>query len=568
MRRLRVSLVVVITFVASLLFNTPISAAGETWPTAGLDLQNSRYQATEKKIGVSNVGNLAVKWAFITGGDISATPAVDDKAVYVPAWNGRLFAIDRKSGEQIWSRQISEYNNIPNTLVRATPAIHGNLLIFGDQGARQPSGFGNGAAHVMAVDKRTGNLVWITQVDTHPFSMVTQSAIVFQGRVYVGVASFEEFAAGFVPGYVCCTFRGSMLALNVDTGAILWKTYMTPGTDFSGNAIWGSTPAVDAKRGSLYITTGNNYEVPDSVIACVDAAGNDQQAISACLPADNHFDSVLALDLKTGSVKWSTRAISFDAWTTACIFGDINPQNCPSNVGPDWDFGQGPTLFKVKDADGKQRELLGAGQKSGQYWAFDPDTGAVVWETQVGPGGTLGGLQWGSAVDDQRIYTAVANTAAIPWNLVANGQETGVITNGGFWSALDKGTGQILWQTADPQNSELGPQLDMGPVTVANGVVYACSTDPAGTMYGLDATSGAVLWKFESGGSCIGGAAVVDSTVYWGSGYSSLGLPGLTGNDKLYAFTLPKGMLANDAPSAGSGSDAQYSIFLPTVIDE
>ena len=168
----------------------------------------------------------------------------------------------------------------------------------------------------------------------HPAAIITQSATVFDNRVYVGVASLEEALAAFVPGYPL-SFRGSMLALDLDTGAILWKTYTAP-TGYTGNAVWGSSPAIDTKRGQLYIATGNNYSVPPPVLACVAAAGSDSAAQAACLAADDYFDSVLALDLMTGAVRWATRAIPYDAWTVDCIPFIGDGSNCPDPAGPDY----------------------------------------------------------------------------------------------------------------------------------------------------------------------------------------------------------------------------------------
>jgi polyvinyl alcohol dehydrogenase (cytochrome) len=383
---------------------------------------------------------------------------------------------------------------------------------------------------VLAFDKNNGRLLWSTALETHFAAIITQSAVVHGNRVYVGTSSLEEAMSAFVPGYVCCSFRGSMAALDLNTGAIVWKTYMTPSAEFPGNAVWGSTASIDTKRGQLYIATGNNYNVPESVLDCVsDNEGNDA-AIAACLPADNYFDAILALDLKTGAVRWVTRALPFDAWTVDCIFApDGVPTNCPEPAGPDYDFGQGPALFTVKPSgQGKPRELVGTGQKSGQYWALDPSTGGVVWVTQAGPGGTAGGLQWGSAVDGKRVYTANANSNAVPWTL-----PNGNVTSNGVWSGLDAATGDVLWQVTPSHGGGTS-----GPVTTANGVVYGCSLDPEGWMYALDAATGAELWEFKSGGSCLSGAAIVDGTLYWGSGYTNLGPP-MTGNNKLYAFGLP-----------------------------
>jgi polyvinyl alcohol dehydrogenase (cytochrome) len=402
--------------------------------------------------------------------------------------------------------------------------VTADKVIVGTQGSILVPGGGPGGK-VLAFDKSTGAVLWSTTADSHPSAIITQSATVFDGRVYVGVASLEEALAAFVPGYVL-GFRGSMLALDLDTGAILWKTLMAP-AGYTGNAVWGSSPSIDPKRGQVYIATGNNYSVPDPVLACVAAAGQDSVAKAACLPANDHFDSIMALDLKTGAIRWATRAIPFDAWTVDCIPFVGDGDLCPDPAGPDYDFGQAPALFQVKSGKGQPVELLGAGQKSGQYWALDPNSGAVRWVTQAGPGGTAGGLQWGSAVDSTMVYTANANSNAVPWTL-PGGQST---TNG-IWSGLDASSGAIVWQVTPSSGGSTS-----GPVTTANGVVYGCSLDPLGHMYALDAATGAELWKFASGGSCLSGAAISDGMLFWGSGYSNLGFG--TPNNKLYAFGLP-----------------------------
>jgi polyvinyl alcohol dehydrogenase (cytochrome) len=524
-RRRRLSVVLALALASVLALAAP-ALAGSTglWLTAGQDPVNSRWQPAETKIGTGNAATLAPRWTFTTGGDVSATPAIDGGAVYVPDWAGNLFAIDKSTGAQLWSRTIGSYTGVPGDVSRTTPAVVGNKLIFGDQGGRVGAG-----ARVMAVDRKTGAALWVTEVDSHFSAIVTQSAVVSaDGKtVYVGVASFEEALSAFIPGYVCCSFRGSMLALSADTGQILWKTYVVP-PGFSGGAVWGSTPVLDKTRNSLYIGTGNNYSVPPEVIACVTAAGDNPAAVRACNPPTNYFDSVMALDPATGAVKWATFALPFDAWNLNCIpgFGDID--NCPLPTGPDFDFGQGPTLFTA-GAKSDKRDLLGIGQKSGQYWALDPGTGAVVWLTQVGPGGLTGGLQWGSATDGSRIYVSDSNSSRVPWTLVSNGQATGPSVTSGFWSALDPATGTILWQTANPAGADT-----QGAVSGANGVLFGCSSDPAGHMYALNAADGAVLRDFTSGGACQSGAAIAQGTVYWGSGYQTAF--GLTPNNKLYAL--------------------------------
>ncbi|NCT84325.1 MAG: PQQ-binding-like beta-propeller repeat protein [Comamonadaceae bacterium] len=519
------------TLLAAVAMAVPLVAAaaqGSEWSNAGGDRQNTRSQPSERRLGIGNVDKLTVKWALVTAGDVSATPAVDADTVYVPDWAGWLYAVNRSNGSVRWQVYLPTVTGIPRDKARATPALSDDKVVIGTQGSIL-SGGGPGA-RVLAFDKATGALVWSTQADPHIAAIITQSATIHGDQVFVGVASQEEALAAFVPGYQL-SFRGSLLALDLKTGAIRWKT-MTAPPGYTGNAVWGSSPAIDTQRGAVYVATGNNYSVPPPVLACVAAAGADPAAKSACLAADDHFDSVLAVDMKTGAIRWATRAIPYDAWTVDCIPFIGDGSNCPSPAGPDYDFGQAPALFKSRSATGRTVDLLGVGQKSGQYWALNPDTGAVLWVTQAGPGGTAGGLQWGSATDGVRVYTANANSNQIPWQPAG-----GAPTTRGAWFGLDAMTGQMLWQTIDPLAPGGFGGGPAGPVTTANGVVYGCSLDASGRMYALNGATGAVLWSYPSGGSCLSGAAIADGTLYWGSGYSNFGFG--TPNHKLYAFTVP-----------------------------
>ena len=546
-----------------------IAAGGEAgaqtglWPLGGRNIRNTRHQRGEDTIGVANAANLQVRWAVATDGDISATPAVDESSVYVPDWAGKLYAFNRDTGALRWMRTIASVTGVPpsacapglspgTNLARATPALAGDLLILGDQGGRC-----SGGAKVFAIDKRTGKVNWVTQVEPHFAAIVTQPATVDprDPRVaYVGVASMEEALAGFVPGYQCCTFRGSVVALDTRTGRILWKTYTVPNIPgYSGNGVWGSMGAIDRARRLLYVATGNNYSVPADAATCVKNA-TTAAAKHACLAPDNYFDSVLAIDLRTGRVRWASFAMPYDAWNLACLPGFANAAACPETAGPDYDFAQGPSLFTIHQGR-RLRAVVGAGQKSGVYWAFDRDTGARIWSTQVGPGGTLGGLQWGSAVDGRRIYTQINNNAfGPPWTLQGHGPEAGTSVQSftGFFSALDAATGEILWQTRPAENGVPFMGGAMGPVTSANGVVYACSFGEAtlnpdftvtghteGAMYAMEASSGVVLWRFPSGDLCAAGAAFSRGMLFWGTGYAQLGTPNLDGGGKLYAFGLP-----------------------------
>ena len=483
------------------------------WRIAGQNLNNTWTQPAERSINPANVKGLKSKWVFTTGGDVSATPTVAGDAIYFPDWGGNLFAVKKDSGRLIWSHQISDYDGVAGAISRVSPAVDHDQLIIGDILSSNQTQDG---ANVISVDRRTGALLWITRVDNHPAAIITGSPVVFDGVVYIGVSSSEETLAAN-PAYPCCSFRGSVVALSVKTGEMLWKTFDMPDnggrTDqYSGGAVW-QPPAIDPKRGTLFIGTGNNYTVTAAVVACQNANPK-----ANCAAPDDFFDTALALDLKTGQIKWAKRLQGFDTWTVACLTSSGPNPNCPVPNSPDFDLGgAGPNLLG---------NIVGFGQKSGIYWALNPDNGNIVWSTPVGPGSSLGGIEWGTATDGKRIYAEIGNHDHLPYTLVPSGQQI----TWGAWSALDAATGKILWQTADPTPGT----IDTGSVSVANGVMYAGSY--SGQMYALDTTTGKILWNFASGGTVIDGPSIVDSTLYWGSGYRNIP-PGI-GNNKVYAFTL------------------------------
>jgi polyvinyl alcohol dehydrogenase (cytochrome) len=507
------------------------AAAQAEWPSAGRDLKNSRYQSDERALNSRTVGGLQLKWALAVDGDVTANPAVDGQHLYFPDNKGNLYKVEKKTGAQVWKRRISDYTGIPGDFARASPVISGNTLILGNnsgkflgpalgQAAPQP-------ARVFALDKRSGDPLWVTQVDHTVMSFITHSAIVAGDVALVGVASNEELVAAFVPkAYWNWQFRGSVVALDVRTGAIRWKTYMVP-EGYYGGAIWGSTGAVDMARRTVYMATGNNYAVPQSVLDCLTGGGSP----ATCMAPGNHIDSIVALDLDSGAIRWASKGLDYDAWNVGCglsVPGFTLPpnDNCPVPTGPDWDFAQGAMLL------GQGGTLVGAGQKSGKFWAFDARTGALAWATQVAPGGLTGGLQWGSASDGRRIFVAVANSGPTgsaqvptPWTL-----KDGSSTVAGGWAALDARTGSVLWTTPDPGGSRAE-----AAVSAAADVVFGCNLAfGVGTMYALDANTGRPLWSFDSGAPCNAGPSISDGMVFWGSG-TYIGAPGA---NKVFAFGL------------------------------
>ncbi len=526
----------------------PLSCSSDAgdWPMYGLDICNTRaITSTAEPITTANVSKLKVKWTFKAAGDISATPAVVDGQLYVPDWGGNLNRIDANTGAMVWSKNVGDLimqtsdvdagqyqallTSYLTPLSRATPLVYGSTVIFG-MGA---PGF---SATMAAVDRDTAALKWKTPLEPHEASLITSSPAIEGGILYIGVSSGEEIATQ-IPGYACCTFRGSVAALDAATGKLKWQTYMIEDSVFykadgktlsgyAGAAVWSGTPTVDRNRHLLYVTTGNNYAIPSG-------APNP-------LPAGDHCESILALDLETGAIKWSTRMVppGGSVWTVA------------NGKEPDYDFGGGVNLYQTT-INGVARDVVGAGQKSGIYWALDPDTGGILWNTQVGPGGHLGGIHWSTATDSHAVYLGVNDESGTSYTMGGSGPQAGKKTSVGSWAALDlagapgdaglSNHGKILWQIANPSmTAPLNGGSVNGPPTIVNGVMFVGSMDAMGMMYALDTATGKVLWSFASGATVYSGAAVVNGVVYWGVGYPAsrlrLGTSSTTTN--LYAFDL------------------------------
>ncbi|KAH6756341.1 hypothetical protein C2S53_002640 [Perilla frutescens var. hirtella] len=504
------------------------------WLTHGGDIRNRRSYNGLTTINPITVGLglLRQRWKFLAGFDITATPSVADGVVYFPSWNGNLYAVNAINGALIWQRNLGELTGIPPTnqtvnvtVSRATPAVADDLLMVAIYGP----------AYVVAVRLSTGAFVWSTLVDPGPLSIVTSSGTPYNGGFYVGVSSLEEA----LPAGLCCTFRGSLVKLDVTTGKILWQTYTLPDNGgkvggYSGAAIWGSSPSIDTTRGLVYVGTGNLYIAPPQVLQC-QARQNNRTAPPSnpdqCFGPDVHFDSLMALDLNTGTIVWAQQLGGYDVFNFACIVP--NKPNCPPGPNLDADFGEAPMQLTIF-SNGRLRDVVVAVQKSGFAWALDRDNGNIVWFTKAGPGSFEGGGQWGAATDGVRVYTNIVNGNNLPFTLKPSARTT---TAGG-WVAMDANTGNILWTTANPSN-----ETAHGPVTVVNGVVFAGSVAPNGPVYAMDANTGAIIWTFNTGATVYGGASSSYGCIYIGHGFS-VGLakmfhPTWTTGKYLFAFCIP-----------------------------
>ncbi len=498
-----------------------VAAPTGGWPGwGGLLAGNQRQAPYETIISPGTVGKLVAKWSFTSAGNIASTPTALDGVVYFDDDWGGVYALSARTGKQIWMRWMSSYTGQNSSESRSSPAISGSLLILADRRS----------GNVVGVDRSTGSMVWETDVDQgaqkNPWLMLTASPVVHDGVVYIGTSSSEEYAVTQSTSYVP-SFRGSVTALNAATGQIIWQSFVVP-QGFTGGAIWGSGFPISDSLGLIYVATGNNYTLPQPVTACIAAAASNV-ARQACLGPTDYVDAVVALDLKTGAVKWGRRLGGLDTYTSNC--GSSAPaQPCPTPAGHDYDFGSAPNLLSVT-ANGTTTQLLGAGQKSGAYWALNPRNGAIVWKATPAPGGVRGGILFGSAVDANNVYVAENDANGLAYTL----QPSGTTTTGGSWSALNVATGAVQWQTAAPgiaQYTSASPAGAEGAVSVANGVVFG--GDTGGYMVAMDATTGAVLWSVANAGTSITcGPAISEGVVYWGTN----NLPSSSG--VLYAFGMP-----------------------------
>jgi polyvinyl alcohol dehydrogenase (cytochrome) len=496
------------------------------WNGWSTDITNSRYQdAASAGLGSADLGKLRLKWAFRLGevSEVRSQPAVLGRYVFIGAGTGVLYALDAESGCTLWGFQ-------------AASAIRGGTAI-GDAAGTPAVFFADGGANVYALNAQTGQLIWKVRPVDHFASLATATPRYYKGVLYQAFSSFEEPVSGD-PKYQCCTFRGSVVALNAVNGEKLWQTFTIPeqagpkgtspaGTQQfgpSGAGVWGA-PTIDEKSGALYVATGDNYSDPPTTTS----------------------DAVLAMDLKTGKLLWSTQLTANDAYNSACAMPVAG--NCPAIHGSDYDFGQPPILLNLPA--GKRALVLA--QKSGMAYGLDPDAnGKTLWQTRVGKGGILGGSQWGSASDGTKLYVAISDLAmsavidpAAPkgYRLVLDPHQ------GGGLYALDPQTGKIVWSAAvvpcDPSRTGCSP-AQSAAVTVIPGVVFSGSVD--GHLRAYSASTGSVLWDMDTarsftavdgkaakGGSMDGaGPAVADGMIFVNSGYGQWG--GMPGN-VLLAFS-------------------------------
>lgn len=473
-------------------------SSGPAWNGWGANLANTRQQSADNaQLTAAQLPHLELKWAFGFPDATSAwaQPTVIGGWVFIGSQNGTVFALDAKSGCIHW---FFSADGGVRTAVSVGARAGGGAVYFGDT-----------TAQAYALDAGSGRVLWKTKVETHSLARITGAPTLYRGRLYVPMSSYEE-SQGARPEYPCCTFRGSLSALDAGTGKILWRTYMIPdeprprGTSSAGVTLYGpagapvwSAPTIDAKRGLIYVGTGNTY-------AGAAAAASD---------------AIVALDLR-GKIEWIKQLFPKDVFISGCRANSDNP-NCADQSGPDYDFGNSPILV---DLAGGRRAIV-IGQKSGYGWALDPEKrGEVRWQYRAGAGGALGGIEWGSAVDAERAYFAVSDIfSPAPGGL----------------HAVNITTGERVWY-APPSAPTCAPgprcsAAQAAAISVIPGAVFSGSND--GTLRAYSTQDGTILWEVDTdrefqtlngvaarGASMLGpGPVIAGGMLYVPSGYGAFG---------------------------------------------
>jgi polyvinyl alcohol dehydrogenase (cytochrome) len=472
--------------------NGPLQPNGPQWNGWGRDVVNSRYQP-KPGFAAADIPRLKVKWAFAYPGTKNTEVLIFGDRVYAASLGGKLYSLDAKTGCVHWRYDFKG-------------GARASMSIGPD--AKAPSHFalymGDDRMFVRALDAGSGKELWTTRVDDHRVGRVTGSPALFGGMLYVPLSASEE-SQGNVGAYGCCTFIGTVAALDAATGKPVWKqaildekphpTRKNPaGTQMygpAGGAIW-SAPTIDAKRGQLFVATGDSYT-------------------EVTHPAS---DAVVAMDLKTGKIRWVNQVLAEDNFMSGTINGPLGTR------GPDYDFGSSPQLISL----GAGKDVLVTGNKSSIVYAMDPATGKTVWATpKLGSGSAAGGVEWSTATDGRIVYAPLADPAARGRPGLA---------------ALDVRDGKVLWQVDAPK----GVVCNVPSGRCTPGYSQAATAIPGALFTGAQdghlrayASDGKLIWDYDATGPFdtangikgatggyldMGGPTVAGGMVYFHSGYN------------------------------------------------
>lgn len=440
----------------------------------GVQHNNQRHFDQQRSaINIDNVSQLRLKWAFAYPEALRARsqPALAGGSIFVGSQNGTVFSLDEDTGCVRW--MFNTAAEVRTGIVVASwhkGKSSAPLLYFGDL-----------VGNVYAVNAVTGELAWRDRADDHPSLTITAAPVLHKDRLYVPLSALEVSAAAD-PLYACCTFRGGVAVYDARSGEKLWTAYTidepplevgknsvgTPQIAPSGAPVW-NTPALDPKRGVMYVGTGTNYSSP----------------------ANDTSDAILALDMKDGRIRWQQQMTSGDAWNMGCETAD--KINCPPEKGPDFDFGAAVIIAKTAQGN----DILLAGQKSGNVYALDPDDGGkVLWSRRLGRGGIQGGIHFGMTVDGQTLYVPVSDFD--PGPLWPGKSYAGIDSYPGMY-ALDIATGKTRWFKPNKDlcadRKFCSPGLSSPASSLPGGVVGGAMD---GHLRAYRASDGKVVWDIDT----------------------------------------------------------------------
>jgi polyvinyl alcohol dehydrogenase (cytochrome) len=474
------------------------------------DAANTRFQpAGAAGLTGNTTPKLKLKWAFGFPGVTTAfgVPTVFEGRIFVGAADGTVYSLDAQTGCIYWT-----YAAVSG--VRVSPVVGNGSVYFGDL-----------RGNVYALGAATGAVQWKTRAEDHPLGVITGSPKLYSGRLYVPVSGRDESLASMNPSYECCTFRGSVVALDAATGKRIWLAYMVPeppkmtGQNKVGAKTWGpsgvavwSSPTLDVAKKVIYAGTGVNYSKP----------------------ATETSDAIVAIDMDSGRLLWSRQFTMDDTWNFACSAQDKT--NCPRDPVIDFDLGNSGILRSL----GSGKRILVASDKAGMVYGIDPDhEGNILWKQKIAAGGVNGGTMWGGASDDRGVvYIGISDFTA------------GKPEVGGGLIAMDLATGKKLWMTPAPRPACIATPgcsaAQPAPVTVIPGVAFLGSWD--GHIRAYETRMGKIIWDFDTvqdfqtvngvkarGGSINSMSPVVaGGTLYITSGYSGAAMPG----NVLLAFSV------------------------------
>jgi polyvinyl alcohol dehydrogenase (cytochrome) len=434
------------------------------------DGNNSRHlDAAQAGLTTADLSNLELAWAvaFPETSGMRAAPVIIGSTIFYSATDsGRVFAFDINSGCAKWVYESG-------TRLRSSLAydeVDGmGLLAFSD---------GNGMIH--AVNAENGEQHWVESGQaSNNQGMLTGSPVIHEDKIIVPVSGSGVITAAN-PNFECCENHGAVVALDVRTGDKLWEYHTMPAAEYTGQVsssgvkqrgpsgapIW-TTPTIDVARNQVVVTTGENTSHPTT----------------------NTSDAIIALDLETGEANWVFQALENDMWNFACSARGPNCIILDDTNSVDFDFG-GPAILVETD----ERELLIAGQKSGDLWALDPETGGLVWNQRVGEGTALGGNHWGIATDSERAFMTINDPGGMNGN-----------SRPGLYSYF-VGTGEPSWfYEVQPEcNDERSDRLrrceglygfSATPLSV-DGAVITGGLD--GRLFVFNSDTGEILFQYDT----------------------------------------------------------------------